>query len=155
MGLTISNAASTPVTKEPNADYEATKTNETEFQNGFGSSDGNGKQQRMEATDTVQCNAINMVKGSALRRTYGPRKTTGACHMQGSYKETTNASICDDLWCTSVAHQKHSQWHGTVAEAVQSLHFKTRTSDDTQTYATDAQCRCHRSHTTNAPTDEG
>ena len=33
MGLTIGNAVSTPGTKEPNADYEAIKQNETEFQN--------------------------------------------------------------------------------------------------------------------------
>ena len=75
MGLTISNAVSTPGTKEPNADYEATKTNETKFQNGFGISDGIGKQKRVETTDTVQCNAINMVKNSALTNKHGPRQT--------------------------------------------------------------------------------
>ena len=46
MGLTVSNAVSTPGTSEPNADHEATKTYETAFQSGFGDNDGNGRQQR-------------------------------------------------------------------------------------------------------------
>ena len=75
MGLTISNAVSTPGTKEPHADYEATKTNETEFQHGFGSNDGSGKQQRtIDAVETVQCNRVSMVKNSALTNKNGPRQ---------------------------------------------------------------------------------
>ena len=55
-------------TQEPNADCEATETNETEFQNGSGSNDGSGKQHTIETMDTVQCNGINMVKNSAAKR---------------------------------------------------------------------------------------
>ena len=74
MGHTISNAVTTHGTKEPNADDEATKTNETEFRNGFGSNDGSGKQQRtIDAMDTVQCNRISMLKNSALKHKQGPR----------------------------------------------------------------------------------
>ena len=68
MGLTVANAVSTPGTKEPNADYEAAKTNETEFQNGFGSNDGSGRQQRtIDAVDTV-------MKNNTLTNNNGPRK---------------------------------------------------------------------------------
>ena len=62
MGLTVSNAVSTPGTTEPNADYEATKTDDTTFQSGLGDNDGCGRQQR--SMDAVQCNRVSMVKNT-------------------------------------------------------------------------------------------
>ena len=85
MGLTVSNAVSTPGTKEPDADYEATKTDDTAFQSGFGDSDSSGRQQR--AMDTVQCNIVNMAKNSALKIKYGPRKTKRHVTFKEEIKE--------------------------------------------------------------------
>ena len=83
----------------------------------------------------IRCNA------TARQTQKWTEKTEETCHIQGGDRGTVRASICDNLWRTSVADQKHSQCHGTDAETVQSLHLKIPTSDGTQTYATDAQCR--------------
>ena len=111
MGLTIPNAVSTPGTKEPNADYEATKANETEFQHGFGSTDGSGRQQQqMDKMDTVQCNMASMVKKE--------KKRDQTCHIQGGVRNTVRAGGCNNIRRASVDTQEHSQWHCTHAETV-------------------------------------
>ena len=76
MGLTIGNAVCTPGTKEPNADYEATTNNETEFLNGVGGDDGSGKHQRAIDAGKMQCNRVSMVKKEALTDTNGQRTST-------------------------------------------------------------------------------